>query len=302
MTPIAGQGLCDMPIYADPSNYRLGSAIPHCDGEIITLIEGLGGCDYIVSPLADYPPTKRAHIQDHLDEGAVLIALKVGKTGDLIGSIGDRLRGHLVKMLSFECHPCQRALLTTGYNLELNGEIYIGEQGTSAATVFGMAAKTLLKHGGVGNYKGLNTSLLRWVLSGGVIYPTVPRLSDLPTALAVIEREVIETHKDPSRYHFETLTKVADQPNPDKQSLQVLVAVPPGVNILAQQPGIGKDRALAYYEFYEGKLMIAIESLCDVDGYWPEFDDPKLNRALCWGPTRAKTLALAWGLEQKEIA
>lgn len=279
-----------MPIYADNSNYRLGSSIPHCDGEILTpRLEEFSGADYMLSA-ESFEITKRYHVQEHLEAGAVLIALKVG--GDLLSSVGDRLRAHLVKMQTFSLLPCQSGLLSVGYNLEVNGQVYIGEQSGSTANVFGIEAKKIFKGGYTPNFKGLNTSLLRWVLSGGVIYPTVPRLSDLPTALAAIEREVIETHKDPSRYHFDTLTKVPDQPNPDKQSLQVLKAVPDGVNILAAMPGIGAKRALEYYEFYSSDLMVAIINLTSQDGNWPKG----------WASTRAKTLALAWGIEQKEIA
>lgn len=283
-----------MPIYADPSNYRLGSYIPHCDGEIITpRLEEFSGADYMLSA-ESFEITKRYHVQEHLESGAILLALKVGKTGDLVSSIGDRLRGHLVKMLSFDCHPCQRGLLTTGYNLELNGEIYIGEQSTGAATIFGMAAKTLLKHNGVGNWKGLNTSQLRWILSGGVIYPTVPRLIDLPTALAAIEREVIETHKDPSRYHFETLTRMPDQPNPDQSSLQVLKAVPDGCAGLISKhfPGIGVKRALEYYEFYSGDLIMLLINLCDAEGNWPPG----------WSEKKARDLNLIWQLKPEQLA
>lgn len=277
-------------IYADTSNYRLGSSIPHCDGELLTpRLEEFSGADYMLSAV-DFEVTKRYHVQEHLESGAVLIALKVG--GDLLSSVGDRLKGHLVKMLSFECYPCQRGLLGVGYNLEVLGQVYIGEQSASTANVFGIEAKKIFKGGYTPNFMALNTSQLRWILSGGVIYPTVPRLADLPTALAALEREVIETHKDPSRYHFDTLTKVPDQPNPNKQSLQVLVAVPEGVNILAAMPGIGAKRALEYYEFYSGDLMVAIINLTSPDGNWPAQ----------WGATRAKTLALAWGIEQKETA
>lgn len=277
-------------IYADNSNYRLGSSIPHCEGEVqLPNLESLSGADYMLSPV-DYEITKRYHVQEHLEAGAVLIALKVG--GDLLSSVGDRLKGHLVKMQTYVLKPCQSGLLSVGYNLEVNGQVYIGEQSASTANVFGIEAKKIFKGGYTPNFKALYTSELRWVLSGGVIYPTVPRLVDLPTALAAIEREVIETHKDPSRYHFETLTKVPDRANPDKQSLQVLVAVPDGVNILAAMPGIGNKRALEYYEFYSSDLMVAIINLTSPDGNWPKG----------WASTRARTLALAWGIEQKEPA
>lgn len=281
-----------MPIYADTSNYRLGSAIPHCDGEILTpRLEEFSGADYMLSAV-DFEITKRYHVQEHLESGAVLIALKVG--GDLLSSVGDRLKGHLVKMQTFNLLPCQAGLLSVGYNLEVLGQVYIGEQSASTANVFGVEAKKIFKGGYTPNFKALYTSQLRWLLSGGVIYPTVPRLVDLPTALAAIEREVIDTARDPSRYHFDTLVKVPDQPNPDKQSLQVLKAVPDGCAGLVSKhfPGIGVKRALEYYEFFEGDLIVLLANLCDLDGNWPPG----------WSEAKARNLNIIWRFKPEQLA
>lgn len=277
-----------MPIFTDPSNDRFGSKCPPLDGGIsCSRLEELTGADYLVSP-EDWEITKRYNVQEHLDAGAVMLQLKIG--ADLLSSVGDRLKGSMVKMLGYRCAPCQRGLVPVGYTLcDPDMRAYIGLQSERACSVFGVEAKKLLNNGYTPNYQAYNTALIEWGFRGGVVYPAIPHLELFAWYMKQVERLVLESHADPNRYHFETLTKVPDQPNPDRESLQVLKAVPDGVNILAAMPGIGQKRALEYYEFYSGDLMFAIINLASREGNWPKG----------WGETRAHTLALAWGLSEQ---
>ncbi len=223
-----------------------------------TRVEGLEawtGADLMVSRLT-LPCKTKALLMKHIDEGAVLVQVKLGE--DLPSSVGDRLVESIARMRECTRRIPQHMLLFVGV---------LGCDSEGSALINGHRTRLSL------SYATVNTAIMDWMARGGMYY-SIPNEAMLDAWARGFEANLNKYHTQAYRYALSTPDLPDDMPNPD-EPLQIPVRVMDARRVLIGFRGLGPElvnRIWAYCGGFKESLAFLTDpqSVGKLEGIGPK--------------------------------